>query len=366
MIGDWLFRATRDGASTPQHTNYFSEFIEFRNRLQRVEATLQLSPVTKRQIFYIKIVNVLHIFIFLFVGDFIWLCRCVHIGFVLLSPGEFYSIFMFSLFVGNKRGNVVRVLCMLFNAVSDVQRAPAEGEEVKKKSIRINRITNNVLSYSACSESNRVGTSAYWVRAPVNATSRRLQYYLYYCRTEYMTRTNFVYCFTAFGAPVRRRWTRFELTNAHTCNAHTSSGNTLFALLFSDSCRRSSGRSSYVCLFKQPWTVANSCDFSTYDISVRRTQTRKTRPERMTCIPYGQSIDPIFFPFLVGAPLNIAWDFSHTHQTAPVHVHTVECIVRLCIAPAHMCVVREYGIVINLSEYYFILVSTMSQRKCAV
>lgn len=299
MIGDWLFRTTTHRASTPEHTNYFSEFIEFRNTLQRVEATLQLSPVTKRQTFYIKIVNVLHIFIFLFVGDFIWLCRCVHIGFVLLSPGEFYSIFMFSLFAENKRGNVVRALCMLFNAGSDVQRAPEEEEKAKKK-VCINRITDNVLSYSKLSESNRVGTSAYWVRAAVNATSRRLQYHLYYCRMEYMPRTNFVYCFTAFGTPVRRCWTRFELTNAHTCNAHTSSGNTLFALLFSDSCRRSSGRSSYVCLIKQSWTVANSCDFSsiTYDISVRRTQTRKTRPERMTCIPSGQSIDRIFFPFL--------------------------------------------------------------------
>lgn len=106
-------------------------------------------------------------------------------------------------------------------------------------------------------------------------------------------------------------------------------------------------------------------------ISVRRTQTHKharTHRERTAHTIWMPMPSNLFSSVRLAT---IAWDFSHTHQTAP-ECTCIDRQRRMCRASLPRTISRQrrgqhvdgWWIVINLSEYYFILVCTVSKRQC--
>lgn len=139
-FGDWLFRANPDR----ENINYSSIYWISECVLSCWGDAAQSGHETTNN-FILKYWECTTYFHFPFVGNFsISLCRCVHIGFVLLSSEEFYSIFMFFLFLFLSITSNARKCCVhVIYAVSD-----GRGRGRRRREKRKYCTTDNVLSCS--------------------------------------------------------------------------------------------------------------------------------------------------------------------------------------------------------------------------
>lgn len=138
-FGDWLFRANPN----QENINYFSIYWISECVLSCWGDAVQSGHETTNN-FILKYWECTTYFHFPFVGNVISLCRCVHIGFVLLSSEEFYSIFMFFLFLFLSITPNARKCCVhVIYAVSDDQRVEGgegDDDDERKENI-VQRIT---------------------------------------------------------------------------------------------------------------------------------------------------------------------------------------------------------------------------------